>query len=265
MKNKLATSLLSFGLALSLLVGCGSTTNTTTSNDNVETTTSGKESSQEKASNEIDCGDIVFYYTLPEYPEYSDGFNEYEFEPVDHEVIFSTTDTYPIYNIEGFKVGYIKSGADISIEAKEGTSVLRIENPYDVVDYDYLYTYTWDAMECGTISDAYTYEEYWALVDDAIEKLYEERVELRKSFLEENPDKEEYVPEVIKPIRVDSMDGLEFYTESAPSLMKEDCTEDRINQTASSYFDRYEKYYIEIIRYDYGYLDYNLYIKPLEN
>jgi hypothetical protein len=250
---------------MSLLVGCGSTTNTATSNDNAETTTSEKESLQNNTSNEIDCGDIVFYSTLPEYPEYSDGFNEYEFEPLDNEVIFSTIDTYPIYNIEGFKVGYIKSGANITIEAKDEKSVLRIENSYDVVDYDYLYTYTWDVMEYGTISDAYTYDEYWALIDEAIDNQYEERVELRKNYLEENPGMEAYATEITKPIRVDSKDGLELHGESAPSLMKEDCTEDRINQIASSYLDKYEEYYIEIIRYDYGYLDYNLYFKPLEN
>lgn len=258
MKRKLVSTLLTLGVTMSLLSGCANSSSTTTSSttapsaENAEATTSVQE-------DEIDCGDIVFYTTLGNSDHVSSNDNEYE--DLDHEVTLTTIQDYPIYNIDWVNVGYIKSGVTIKMEAIDSTKTFRIKNPYDVVDYDYLYIDSFIKMDYGTFSDAYTYDEYWALIDEAIDKLYEERVELRESYLAENPDKESNIPEIVKPTRVDSMDGLELYGEIAPSLMKEDCNEDDISMEALSYFDNYEEYYIDIIRYSYGYLDFNLYVK----
>jgi uncharacterized protein YceK len=263
MKRKLVSSLLTLVVTMLLLSGCGSTTSSTTTN--VETTTSEEESSLvDETSNEIDCGNIVFYATLPG-AEYTwsdlDGY-----ETLDHKVTLNTSENYPIYNGDGVNVGYIKSGVSIDMEAQNSTKTYRIANPYDAVDYDYLYITTWNAMDYGAFSDAYTYDEYWALFDEAIDKAYEEMLESRANYLAEHPDVDEAsLPEIIKTTRVDSMDGLEQDGELAPSLMKADCTEDDIMMDAELFLMKYEEYYVDVIRYSYGYLDFNLYVKTKEN
>jgi hypothetical protein len=278
MKRKLVLSLLSFGLAMSLLAGCGSTTNTastdnTKDNDVIETTTQASEEETlidgVDTRYEVDMGDLAFYKNLSPYGEYT--FDDITFEAIDE---FELTSIYyfPLYNKDGICVGYIKNGRSVTITEKGvDSSWFRFKNPVEGTDYDYLYAAFFDIPQYGTASNLYTPDEYFALLDAQLEERYEKATASREKYLKENPSltSEDY-PEEIKCTRVDSKEGLTFYGEDSHSLYKEDCdgdlTEDgTIAIYAYSLYRHYEEVYFEVLDNRYGHIDYNVYVKEKEN
>jgi hypothetical protein len=270
MKKKVVSCLLALGMALSLLVGCGSSSSTTSTNatNEVESVVASSED-ETNTQEEVDMGDLVFYKDLASYGEYS--ISDVTFESTD-EFELTSTDSFPVYNIDGICVGYIKSGCSVTITEKGvSSSWFRFENPVEGTDYDYLYGGLFNIPEYGTASNIYTTDEFFALLDEQLEERYEKASASREKFLNENPDvtSEDY-PEEIKCTRVDSKDGLTFDGESSYSLYKEDCdgdvTEDgTIAIYAYSLYRHYEEIYFEIIKINYDSFSYNLYVKEKED
>lgn len=79
---------------------------------------------------------IVLYAEIEKYPSYQPLSDE-EYTPV-NEIVTANEDIV-ICNGDGFKVGYIKNGATISVTEYSSIAWARFENPIKGTDYDYLY------------------------------------------------------------------------------------------------------------------------------
>jgi hypothetical protein len=262
-------------MAMSLSVGCGSSSNTsapnvegTQTNETQETSTLVAEE-ESSTQEEVDMGDLVFYKELAPSAEYL--ISDVTFEPID-EFELTSIDSFPVYNIDGVCAGYIKSGSSVTITDKGvSSSWLRFQNPIEGTDYDYLYANFSNIPQYGTTSNMYTEDEFFALLDEQLEERYEKASASREKYLNENSGvtSEDY-PEELKCTRVDSKEGLTYYGEESHSLYKNDCdgdlTEDgTIAIYAYSLYKHYEEVYFEIIDNKYGSLSYNLYVKEKEN
>lgn len=80
---------------------------------------------------------IVLYAEIEEQRQFLDIYN---FNYVENTGTVSATEDIPIYNGDGFNVGYIKNGASVVIEeSADGVTWSRFTNPIAGTDYDYLY------------------------------------------------------------------------------------------------------------------------------
>lgn len=274
MKKKVISILLTLGITMSLLSGCGDTSSTTaeSSTENVETAASGQEASQEEGtSDEIDMGDIVFYKELPE-PKYL--FSDVTFEPIDEVFDLTSINNFPVYNADGVNVGYIKNEKSVTVtEQGVNSSWLRFENPIDGTDYDYLYVMMIDIPELGTASNNYTFEEYLTMFDEALEEYYNIYSEQYDAYVAEHPNASEEVllyDGIVNPTptqRLDSADGLEFLHLQGISMIKSECDDenDGIKALAEYYFQVYDSIYFEVVDERYGYVDVNFYANRREN
>jgi hypothetical protein len=230
MKRKLVSSLLSFGLALSLLVGCGSsssTTNTSTSNVEETQTNESQETStiaeEESSTQEEVEGDIVFY---DEPRDYGLDMAIEEFTPLgDDEFQILSTSHMSIYDKDWLHLGYVNDGAIVTAIA-ESDMMYQIINPMEGTDYDYLYVAKTDIPYKGWPSNMYTVDEFME--------------EFEKQLKTYAGDDENFL--------VDSPDGLENDSIFVTSLYKKWLDSDDENSNfygmAKRFYEQYSQIYI---------------------
>jgi hypothetical protein len=234
MKKKLVSALLSFGLALSLLVGCGSSSSTTsTSASNVEGTQTNESqetstiAEEESSTQEEVEGDIVFYDEPRDFGYTSDD----EFKEVTNYEITSTDDDITLYDTTWKQVGHLKEGVSVTVVG-ESTSTYKVINPVEGTDYDYFYIDKSCVPTHGVASNMYTVDEFMEAFEEQLKICYEE---------DDNASK-------VETTIVDSPDNLEKGSKYATSLFKEYLNSDdetaNLHGIAKHFYDKYSEIYI---------------------
>ncbi len=237
MKKKSVLCLLTLGMSLSFLAGCGSTSSTTIpSTSNVEETqtnetqeTSTVVEEEESSTQEEVEGDIVFY---DEPYDYGYNMDIQEFTPLgDDEFQILSTSHVNIYDKDWLHLGYVNDGATVTAIA-ESDLMYQIINPMEGTDYDYLYVAKTDIPYKGWPSNMYTVDEFMEAFEEQLKICYEE---------DDNASK-------VETTMVDSPDNLEKGSKYAVTLVKEALDSDdetaNLHGIAKRFYDKYSEIYI---------------------
>ena len=175
MKKRIVGLLLSFVLTFSLF-GCG--TNADQKQEEPQEETEQEEAQQEEIQEDIETENFLFLKEVGKV-EYLLG----EFEWEESTIEFTTQYETDVYDMEGRKVGYIKSNVPVTItEHGINSGWYRFKNPENGTDYEYLCVLR-DDVEAQVQNETENLEEQAEtpiLSDEYIEeqKMYDEAMSL---------------------------------------------------------------------------------------